>query len=138
MNIQLERFAYTPFGTFGRFKYGDFACYSLEDPWNFNRVGVSSIPVDNYMLAATRYNKGGYDTYEVLDVPGRTQIKIHKGNTHEDIEGCIILGRALGYIEGNWAVISSGSAFEGFIEECDDKGDPDMIEITNYEGGILD
>jgi hypothetical protein len=137
MDIVLERFAYTPMGTFGRLQFAEFGCYTLEDPWNDNRTGMSCIPVGYYSVTPTRYNAGGYDTFEVENVQGRSQIKIHKGNTHEDVEGCIVLGLELGYIEGNWAVTSSGNAFNRFFLMIRRPPRSTRINVRNYTGGVL-
>lgn len=135
--IHVDRFAYTPFGTFGRFSYEGFECYTLEDPWKDNQRNVSCIPVGIYELKRDRYNRGGYDTFELQDVPQRSEILIHKGNTHHDVEGCLVLGAELGSLKNSWAVLSSSIAFNGFMNACEIMGDPERIVITNYVGGEL-
>lgn len=50
------------------------------------------IPAGVYTCRRSFYHKGGYEAFEVMDVPNRTRILIHKGNTIKDTEGCILVG----------------------------------------------
>ena len=66
-------------------------------------------------------------TDEVMDVPGRTNIKFHPGNTEEDTAGCILLGLQLGVFtvaedeetgqrnKKKLAVLKSRAAFNRFM-----------------------
>ena len=55
-------------------------------------------------------------TWELQEVPGRSLILFHRGNVPEDVEGCIALGMAHGFIKDEWAVIRSREAFEAFFK----------------------
>lgn len=117
--IQLERFAYSPHGTFGVLTMPDgWECYTVERPWQLNANKVSCIPEGIYELkqrlsnvvkrsTAGRYTQG----WEVTAVPDRTYIMIHPGNTMDDLEGCIAPGKALGMVNDKWAVTSSQATF---------------------------
>jgi len=115
MKIELKRFAYTPFGVFGTLYLQQFQCYTVERPWLGNEPRVSCIPEGLYQMRLSHFNRGGYDCYEILDVPDRSLIKIHIGNTMEDVLGCIALGRDLGCLAGKWAVLRSKLAYEDFM-----------------------
>ena len=134
MNIHLDRFAYTPMGTFGHLVYGGFECFTVERPWEDNKPFHSCIPVGIYDLQPSRYHRGGYDSFEIVDVTGRSQIKIHIGNTMDDVVGCIALGEKLGLVKNHWAVLSSTRAFHAFYDETKEER-PEKIIITNYLGG---
>jgi len=55
-------------------------------------------------------------TFEVLDVPGHTNILFHKGNLPEkDSEGCILLGTSFGELGSDAAVLQSSMAFVAFM-----------------------
>lgn len=113
MRLQLERWADTPYGTFGTLTLpDDWTCYTLELPWRDNQPGISCIPAGLYALRVGMYYKGGYPALELLDVPGRSQIKVHRANVQSDLEGCIAPGRELGVLRGDWAVLNSGSALD--------------------------
>ncbi|MCL6416146.1 DUF5675 family protein [Aestuariirhabdus sp. Z084] len=114
--VLLERFAYSPFGVFGRILIPEFECFTVERPWLDNKPRQSCIPEGEYDLRLGTYNRGGYPAYEVLDVPDRTLIKIHVGNTIDDVVGCIAPGKSLAYMERKWAVSSSKKAFGEFME----------------------
>lgn len=64
--------------------------YTLENPLRETSVD-SRIPAGEYtcrQYSGTKYK----DVYEVCDVPGRSAILIHPGNTEADTLGCILLG----------------------------------------------
>lgn len=72
--------------------------WTVEDDWRDNAPRISCIPSGLYALHRTIYIKHGYETFEVLKVPGRTRILIHPANTEEDLEGCIGVGLRMGKI----------------------------------------
>ena len=74
----------------------NFVFFTLEEEWKDNLPNESCVPANTYELARMRYHKSGFMTYEVMNVPGRTHIKFHPGNTEEDTQGCILLGMKLG------------------------------------------
>lgn len=63
-------------------------CVTLERPWLDNAVGLSCIPPGTYQVIQNSELK----PWRLQNVPGRTLIDIHAGNTIADIEGCIALG----------------------------------------------
>ena len=129
--VTLVRFAYTPFGVFGRMSVeDDFRCYTVEREWQDNATRVSCIPEGVYPLILDRYHKGNYDAYEVMGVPARDRILIHKGNTEDDLEGCIAPGKDLGWINQKWAVVQSVVAFQQFMEVM--AREPGSLTITRW------
>lgn len=121
MKIELQRFAYSPFGTFGRLTVGGFSCYTVERPWLLNAPNISCIPEGEFGLILDRYHRGGYDAYEIQYVLGRSQILIHIGNSICDVNGCIAVGIALsgwGVKDEKfmWTVSNSRDAFEAFMD----------------------
>jgi len=129
--LQLQRFAYTPFGTFGRLYMPEFQCFTIERPWLNNVPKESCIPEGEYGIRLGRYNSGGYPAYEIVGVPDRTLIKIHIGNTMDDLLGCVAPGKTLGWCHSKWAVMSSKKAFAEFMSAMD--GVPTaQLHITAY------
>lgn len=108
--------------------------FTVENPWQDNEVGKSCIPEGKYICRPRRYNKGGYDAYEITNVPGRTHILFHIANTHEDVLGCIGVGNDLGFVKGAWAVTASGAAFADFMKELDNR--EFELEITHFKGPV--
>jgi len=70
----------------------EFAFKTLELKWADNAINISCIPTGKYICNYTYSKKFKKYTYEVIDVTGRTGIRIHAGNFYTDIEGCILVG----------------------------------------------
>lgn len=70
---------------------GNHLCYTLELPWKDNQRNISCIPKGTY--GVVRHNGTKYkNVWRLLDVPNRSGILIHAGNTKADIQGCILVG----------------------------------------------
>jgi len=69
-------------------------CHTLEKPWVDNQQNISSIPSGKYK-GILRYDHSDHWRIELLNVPNRTYIQIHIGNTTDDISGCILVGDRL-------------------------------------------
>jgi hypothetical protein len=74
----------------------NFICYTLERGWNDNRRMVSCIPAGDYLCEMEYSGRFDRPLYELRDVPGRAEIKIHVANFTHQLQGCIALGAALG------------------------------------------
>jgi hypothetical protein len=79
-------------GVFGELHAEAFALFTAEDDWRNNAAHVSCIPEGKYWLRRRFSAKHNCDVFEVADVPGRSDIEIHWGNTEENVEGCILVG----------------------------------------------
>jgi len=92
--IILTRGATTAKGTFGILTMdGEPLCVTCEDPWNDNKTNISCIPDGEYncsKFSGTKFK----DVWEIKNVPGRSAILIHAGNTIEDTHGCVLVGRS--------------------------------------------
>ncbi len=83
---------------------GKFECYSLEDEAREMKVpGETRIPEGTYAIALRtfgehhlKYQKLFPDIHkgmlEISNVPGFTDILIHRGNTEQDTAGCLLVG----------------------------------------------
>lgn len=82
---------------------GAFQCYTLELP-NVDGKPGSCIPQGRYPVILAPSNKFQQSTDEWVqrfanrmphleDIPGRSLIMIHWGNTAKDTEGCILVGQ---------------------------------------------
>ncbi len=120
-HLELGRYcASEDMGTFGRlYVYRSpvvWTCLTVERPWLKNAPSVSCIPDGLYDLRLSYFNKGKYPSYQVRDVPDRTHILIHVGNTSEDVAGCIALGKNEGFVSMRWAVTESQKTFDQFMD----------------------
>jgi hypothetical protein len=84
---------------------GVFEAFTLEDEireipgepvakWKV--PGKSAIPAGKYRVALTLSNRFKKVLPELLNVPGYSGVRIHAGNTHENTEGCILVGQERG------------------------------------------
>lgn len=131
MKLDLVRFIDAPFGTYGELYLPEFSCLTCERPWLANVPKVSCIPPGVYKLKPTLF-RGELETLEIADVPGRSLIKIHKGNVPADVLGCIVLGNSWGWIRDTLAVLNSASTFERWWAVAQ-RVKPELIEIRYKE-----
>lgn len=87
-------------------------CYTLENEWCNNQVGMSRIPPGNYEVEWLEKSAGGYftDIYWIKGVQDRTGILIHTGNTENDTSGCLLPGTEFGKVSNKDAVLNSKAA----------------------------
>ena len=84
--------------------------FTLENPLRAT-LEDSAIPNGKYKCkphSGTKYQ----NVWEVCNVPGRSAILIHWGNTEKDTRGCILVGLEAGMLISDPAVKSSKLAVE--------------------------
>lgn len=118
---RLKRLAYTYQGVFGVLKIWDghellLTCFTVERPWSNNTPFVSCIPAGMYRMKRGWFNKKNYEVFEIMDVVGRTHIKLHIANKASELLGCIAPGTRLGCWENDWCVQGSKHAFDSIME----------------------
>ena len=80
---------------------GRWFCWTLEDEirevpgqpvasWKVPRE--TAIPAGRYLVRLSMSNRFKRILPELLDVPGFVGVRAHRGNTHVDTEGCLIVG----------------------------------------------
>lgn len=115
--------------------------YSGELPWRNNLRGISCIPSGSYLCQWLKSPAHGM-CYHVTGVKGRSEIEIHLGNWAGDkqlgkkcdIRGCIVLGRKLGKLDGQRAVIESGAALEEFQNDLNQED----FQLVIHDAPALD
>lgn len=125
--VRIVREASTDDGTFGKLTIdgSDFTVETLELPWRNNSPQLSCIPEGTYETSYLMSPRFKRKLYRLADVPGRSGILIHVGNyggdikkgKKSDIEGCILLGKARGVLNGQNVVTSSKVAMDAFERE---------------------
>ena len=119
-SIELIRMEEGPDGTFGILKIDKrIFCATLEPRDMLNKLDVSSIPGPQQYLCRKRLSRFG-ETFEVLDVPGRTGILFHAGNFIRQTKGCILLGQHHDKLRIERGVMNSGNTFARFMAEMKD------------------
>lgn len=110
MRLTLTRCVSSENGTFGILSMGDDPLVvTCEDSWNDNKTSISCIPTGAYECSKFSGTKF-HDVWEVKNVPNRTTILIHAGNTINDTHGCILVGRAFSKIGNLSSVMQSQEA----------------------------
>ena len=113
--LKLVRIAETDGATLGVLSFDGRPLFvTLEDPWKNNARGISSIPDGEYTIRKHESPKFGL-CYAVDNVPERSHILIHAGNTSDDTQGCILLGLQFGELKGKPAILRSKDAMILFM-----------------------
>lgn len=102
---------------------------TLENAWKNNQRQISCIPNGEYKIklhSSRRYGR----VYQVCDVPDRSHILIHAGNTHKDTQGCILVGLLYGLLVSEPAVLSSRQALSNLMSAMSGHEEA-QLEIIN-------
>ena len=93
-----------------------YRCFTIEKPWKNNEQNVSCIPEGEYKVVKEWSNRFQKDLWEVKGVDGRSEIKFHSANYSRQLQGCIGLGRYIGWVDGdkNLDVTNSALTLEEF------------------------
>ena len=104
--LTLLRTASVPSGLYGMLFIGNIPfCLTLEPNWLNNARNKSCIPPGTYeciKYSGTKFK----NVFLIKDVPERSGILIHAGNTTNDTEGCILVGHSF----SNRGIINSQAA----------------------------
>lgn len=115
--ISITRFNTNNYAIIGKMMINDvFECYTLEHP-------ILHIPTGDYPVTLEYSNRFQMITPHLQNVPNRTMIEIHPGNSERDTEGCILVGQT--YDDMN--VLQSRNAFESLMPKLKE---PIQIEIA--------
>ena len=98
-----------------------------------NERNVSNVPTGTYPLVWESSPKFGM-AWELKDVPGRSECKIHAANLWDQINGCIAPGTYLGELnnDGYYDTLASGDALKRFNSSLHDvEGEGTTITIFN-------
>ena len=98
VNLLLIRDTFTKESTIGKlFINGESFCDTLENPYINNERNISCIPEGQYKvrLKTSKRKSATRDYLHLLvqDVPNRSYILFHIGNTAKDTSGCILVGK---------------------------------------------
>ena len=129
MNLTLYRKWFTDISTTGVLFIDDaFFCYTLEDAVREQKIyGKTAIPYGEYDVEITFSPRFQKYLPLLIDVPQFVGVRIHTGNTAQDTEGCILVGKSKGYD----FIGGSRNAFNELMERI--KGQKLTIEIRRDE-----
>ena len=116
MKVDIIRIHSSKVGTFGVLNVeGMPIAVTGEQDWEDNLRNVSCIPVGQYLCKRVNSPKFG-NTFEVLEVPGRSHILFHSGNLPlEDSKGCILVAEQFEPLNDKPAVLSSRKGYGEFM-----------------------
>jgi hypothetical protein len=132
MTFTIKRISSTPDGVFGVMLFdGVPFAVTAERPWLNNKPDVSCIPEGEYWCHRVKSPKFG-DTFEIMNVPGRSKILFHKGNVPtEDSLGCILIGEQFEPLHGKAAVLASKHGY-GEYKKMIEGLDSHYLKIENH------
>ena len=118
--------------TLGRLRCGDFQCFTLELPWLGNSRSISCIPAGEYKITKYESSKHG-EVLLLKDVPNRSYIEVHAGNYTSQIEGCILVGDSIKFLNNDKVpdVTNSRTTLQHLLELV---GDQTVLSITRSRG----
>lgn len=123
MKIYLIRERTSNQGTEGQlFIPGLFNCFTIELPWKDNQSNISCIPDGEYKMIWNYSNTFKRYMYMILNVQGRSGIRIHSGNYagdksldyRSDSLGCPLLGKKRGFLRNQKVVLISRPIVRNF------------------------
>lgn len=100
---------------------------TLELPKNLNIQDISCIPEGKYVCRRRKSEIVLGETFQVMNVPERTAILFHPGNSIADTKGCILLGSEIGFVNGNYGIMESKKAFNKFMSLLKGENEFDLI-----------
>lgn len=135
--LDLIRVRSSSSGTFGVLCHGQVPfALTLELPWMDNQQNLSCIPAGRYRCRRIRSHRFGI-TYEICDVPGRTHVLFHAGNTIDDTQGCILIGEEFGGTRDKPMLVSSQRGFGELMSYLDGAPEFDVaiyqFPVTTHE-----
>ena len=96
VNLLIIRDTFTDVSTIGNlYLDGEWLCDTLENPYLNNQRNISCIPEGQYKVRLRTARESATKDYLhllVQDVPDRSLILFHSGNTAKDTRGCVLVG----------------------------------------------
>lgn len=139
MNIVLRQIDFREDGVFGEFLTEEFVeiCKTLEHPYVSARGEiVSKIKPGVYTCKLEWSARFKMYLYELKDVPGHDEIKIHAANLSSQLEGCVAPGLEYGeWEDGGRCILQSKKALKKFMDLQGDCKEFKLIVESMNSGG---
>jgi len=84
--------------TIGRLWCGEFQCFTLELPMLNNASSISCIYPSGGFIGRKHFSAKNGDVIAIDNVMGRTNIQVHSGNYTSQIQGCILVGDSVRFL----------------------------------------
>lgn len=122
MDLKLTRNLFCQGGIFGvliRVDTGEAIAVTLEHSYVGNNEPISyvpKLPPGEYLCVKGMHQLAHmnqpFETFEITEVPGHSNILLHVGNTNDDSEGCVLLGCS----QSGTMILESKKAFDAFMQ----------------------
>lgn len=120
--VVLRRRESSDHGTFGKLFVDDKVFFTGELPWRENLANISCIPAGTYKCIWSSSPRFRRKLYLLTPTDPRTGVRMHSANLCGDralgyfaqLNGCIALGKKLGLMDGQKAVLLSMPAMREF------------------------
>lgn len=136
----IKRGATSDYGTFGRWYFPGFTCYTLELPDRGNKASRSRIPAGDYemqFVKTGRPHSGREYSYWIQPVEDRVGILAHSGTWAGDVEqnllthslGCILVGYSIAWVGGQPGLLRSRPCIWHIMDNIL-QGEPAQLRIV--------
>lgn len=121
--VEMIRHETTEEGTFGKIHTPQGRVFfSGELPWKENQANISCIPAGRYKCEWAWSPRFKRKLYSIFPVPSRSGIRAHAANfmgnrslgLKSQLNGCLSLGKKLGHLDGQKAILLSVVAMREF------------------------
>jgi hypothetical protein len=119
MNLKLVRNSFGLYGVFGTLfdEFANFSVVTLEHAYRQpDNTWRPKVPAGVYVCKRGMHrletNPVLFEAFEVTNVPGHTNILLHRGNYNNDSAGCILVGMR----GDHYCILDSREAFEGLMK----------------------
>lgn len=138
MDLLLKRNSFDESGVFGVLSNNDESetiAITLEHAYeSSNGIYIPKIPDGSYVCVRGTHQlihmKNPFETFEITNIHGHTNILFHVGNVNEDSEGCVLLGKER---QGS-SITESRLAFSDFMNR---QQDLDSFNITIVSPNLM-
>jgi hypothetical protein len=132
MKLEVIRKEFSPISTIGELHIDDvYFCYTLEDTIREVKIqNETAIPYGTYEVVITPSKRFQRDMPLLLNVPNFEGVRMHKGNTDKDTDGCILLGMS----KSKDFIGHSALAFDTFFPFLEKALQTDKVFITVRNG----
>ena len=112
----LKTVSIIPDGCFGVLLHNDIP-FAVTLERTYDEGKQIKIPAGIHNCTRSRYNRGGYDTFEI-EIEGHSRILFHKGNTELHSEGCILVAESFAMFGDKPGIALSGEGFKEFMNRA--------------------
>lgn len=120
MNLTLTRIHFLEDCIIGELKVGERKYFTLERAWHGNRQNISCIPEGDYNFLPHAWAENAPNKFKkvwhIQNVPMRSYILLHAGNSIADTMGCILVGNGVNIRDNTGALLDSKNAINELRE----------------------